>query len=85
MSEKLDIEFIPCIDFEMINKLLDCLLVFDDSCEEICQEKDATTTSLSDESSPVEDIALSHPAVQQLLPEPATQLFRKAYPLAEPA
>ena len=37
--EKLNIEFVPCLDFEMIKKLENCLLVFDDSWEEIYQEK----------------------------------------------
>ena len=39
MSEKLDIEFIPCLDIETIKKLQNCLLVFDDSCEESFREK----------------------------------------------
>ena len=39
MSESLNIEFIPCLDFEMIKNLENCLLVFDDSCEEIYQEQ----------------------------------------------
>ena len=39
MSERLNIEFIPCLDFEMIKNLENCLLVFDDSCEEIYQEQ----------------------------------------------
>ena len=34
MCERLNIEFIPCLDFEMIKNLENCLLVFDDSCEE---------------------------------------------------
>ena len=36
----MDIEFVPCLYFSMIKKLEDCLLVFDDSCEEIYQEKE---------------------------------------------
>ena len=40
MNEKLGIEFIPCLDFEMIKSLENCLLVFDDSCEEIYQENE---------------------------------------------
>ena len=39
MSERLNIEFIPCLDFDMIKNLENCLLVFDDSCEEIYQEQ----------------------------------------------
>jgi len=44
MSEKIpNIEFIPCIDFDMINELpsdINHLLIFDDSCEEISKSKD---------------------------------------------
>jgi ABC-type dipeptide/oligopeptide/nickel transport system ATPase component len=40
MKRSLNIEFISCIDFEMISKLTDCLLVFDDSCEEIYEKKE---------------------------------------------
>ena len=36
MSERLNIEFIPCLDFEMIRNFEIYLLVFDDSCEETC-------------------------------------------------
>ena len=32
--------FVPCLDFEMIKKLENCLVVFDDSCEKIYQEKE---------------------------------------------
>ena len=38
MSERLNIEFNPCLGFEMIKNLENCLLVFDDSCE-IYQEQ----------------------------------------------
>ena len=38
-SERINIEFNPCLDFEMIENLENCLLVFDDSCEEIYQEQ----------------------------------------------
>ncbi|MEM6402222.1 MAG: hypothetical protein AAF757_18665 [Cyanobacteria bacterium P01_D01_bin.116] len=44
MSEKIpNIEFIGCIDFDMINELpsnVNHLLIFDDSCEEISKSKD---------------------------------------------
>jgi hypothetical protein len=36
---KIDIEFIPCIDFDMIEKVENCLLIFDDSCDDIYSEK----------------------------------------------
>ena len=39
MSERLNVEFIPCLDFEMIKNWENCLLVFDDSCDEIYQEQ----------------------------------------------
>ena len=39
MQYDLDIEFVSCIDFEMIEKLENCLLIFDDSCEEIYEDK----------------------------------------------
>ena len=39
MQHDLDIEFVSCIDFEMIEKLENCLLIFDDSCEEIYEDK----------------------------------------------
>ena len=40
MQEKLKFtEFVPCIDFDLISKLSNCLLIFDDSCEEIYEDK----------------------------------------------
>ena len=39
-TEKLNIKFVPCLGFEMIKKLENCSLVFDDSCGEIYQEKE---------------------------------------------
>ena len=36
----MNIEFAPCLDFKMINKLENCLLVFDNFCEEFYQEKE---------------------------------------------
>ena len=35
-----DIGFIKLSSFEIVNKLLDCMIVFDDTCEEIFNEKD---------------------------------------------
>ena len=40
MAKKLNIESVACLNFSMIKKLEDCLLVFDDSCEKIYQEKE---------------------------------------------
>ena len=39
MQQNLNVEFVPCIDFDMIENLRDCLLIFDDSCEEIYNDK----------------------------------------------
>ena len=39
MSENIDIEFVPYLDFEKIKKLHKCLHAVDDSCEELYQEK----------------------------------------------
>ena len=40
MSIKLDVDFVPCLEFDMIKKLANCFLVFDAACEEIHLEKD---------------------------------------------
>ena len=37
---KFDIEFIELSSFEIVNNLRDCLIVFDDTCEENFNEKD---------------------------------------------
>ena len=37
---KFDIEFIKLSSFEIVNNLRDCLIVFDDTCKEIFNEKD---------------------------------------------
>ena len=42
-----DIEFLPCLEFEMIKNLESCLLVFDDSCEAIYQEKEFVKLAVS--------------------------------------
>lgn len=39
MQMELNIQFVPCVDFDMIVNLTDCLLIFDDSCEEIYEDK----------------------------------------------
>ena len=38
VSKRENIEFVPGIDFDLIDGLTDCLLIFDDSCEEIFNE-----------------------------------------------
>ena len=37
---KFDIEFIKMTNFEIVNNLRVCMIVFDDNCEEIFDEKD---------------------------------------------
>ena len=45
MQDKIvDIEFLLCLEFE---NLQNCLLVFDDSCEEIYQEKEFVKLAVS--------------------------------------
>ena len=47
VEKKMNIEFINCLDFEIIKTLQDCLLNFDDSCEEIYQGKDFVKYAVS--------------------------------------
>ena len=60
MRKKIDIEFVPCLDFEMIKKLQNCLLVFDDSCEEIYQEKDFVKIAVAGRLKKVHCIFVKH-------------------------
>jgi hypothetical protein len=39
MQFEFNLELVPCIDFDMVEKLENCLLIFDDSCEEIYDDK----------------------------------------------
>ena len=39
MFKTLDIENMPCLDFDMIKNPVNCLLLFENSCEEIYLEK----------------------------------------------
>ena len=39
MAKKLNTEIVPCLDFVMIKKLENFLLVFDDSCKKILRKK----------------------------------------------
>ena len=43
----MNIEFINCLNFELIKTFQDCLLIFDDSCEEIYQEKEFVKIAVS--------------------------------------
>ena len=60
MSAKLNIEFVPCLDFQMIKDLENCLLIFDDSCEEIYQEKDFVKLAVSGRHKKVHCIFVKH-------------------------
>ena len=60
MAEKLNIEFVPCLDFEMIKKLENCLLVFDDSCEEIYQEKEFVKIAVAGRHKKIHCIFVKH-------------------------
>ena len=47
MQDKIeDIDFLPCLEFEMIKNLENCLLVFDDSCGDLPGEGICKTCSL---------------------------------------
>ena len=40
IEKDLYVEFVPCLDFDMIKYLEDCLLIFDNSGDKIYQEKE---------------------------------------------
>ena len=60
MAKKLNIEFVPCLDYSMIKKLEGCLLVFDDSCEEIYQEKEFVKLAVAGRHKKVHCIFVKH-------------------------
>ena len=60
MAEKLNIEFVPCLDFEMIKKLENCLLVLDDSCEETYQEKEFVKIAVAGRHKKIHCIFVKH-------------------------
>ena len=60
MAGKLNIEFVPCLDFEMIKKLENCLLVFDDSCKEIYQEKEFVKIAVAGRHKKIHCIFVKH-------------------------
>ena len=61
MQDKIeDIEFLPCLEFEMIKNLENCLLVFDDSCKEIYQEKEFVKLAVSGRHKKVNCIFVKH-------------------------
>ena len=60
MAEELNIEFVPCLDFSMIKKLEDCLLVFDDSCEKIYHKKEFVKLAVAGRHKKVHCIFVKH-------------------------
>ena len=60
MEEKLNIEFLSCLNFQMIKSLENCMLVFDDSCEEIYQEKEFVKLAVSGRYKNVNCIFVKH-------------------------
>ena len=47
VEKRMNIEFISCLDFDLIKTLQECLLIFDDSCEEIYQDKNFARIAVS--------------------------------------
>lgn len=60
MQKDFNIEFISCINFEMIENLENCLLVFDDSCEEIYENKQFLKIATSGRHKKVHVIFVKH-------------------------
>ena len=60
IKSKIDIEFVQTLDFELIKKLNNCLLIFDDSCEEIFEEKDFCKIAVSGRHKKVHVIFVKH-------------------------
>ncbi len=60
MQTLLNIEFVPCIDFDMIETLENCLLIFDDSCEEIYNNKKFAKIATSGRHKDVHVIFVKH-------------------------
>ena len=60
MAEKLNIEFVPCLDLEMIKKFENCLLVFDDSCEEIHQKEEFVKIAVAGRHKKIHCILVKH-------------------------
>ena len=65
METELNIQFIGCIDFDMIDNLADCLLIFDDSCEEIYAEKRFSKIATSGRHRNIHVIYVKHNLYQQ--------------------
>ena len=65
MRSELNIEFVQCIDFEMIEKLQNSLLIFDDSCEEIYDNKRFVKIAVSGRHRNLHVIYVKHNLFQQ--------------------
>ena len=66
MAKKQNIEFVPCLDFSMIKKLEGCLLVFDDSSEEIYQAKKFVKLAVAERHKNVHCIFMKHNLFHQV-------------------
>ena len=62
---KFDIEFIKSSSFEIVNNLRDCMIVFDDTCEEIFNEKDFVKLATAGRHKNVHVIYVKHNLFQQ--------------------
>ena len=62
---KFDIEFIKWSSFEIVNNLHDCMIVFDDTCEEIFNEKDFVKLATAGRHKNVHVIYVKHNLFQQ--------------------
>ena len=62
---KFDIEFIKLSSFEILNILRDCVIVFDDTCEEIFMEKDFVKLATASRHENVHVIYVKHNLFQQ--------------------
>ena len=62
---KLYIEFINLSNFEIINKLRDCMIVFDDTCEKVFHEKDFVKLATAGRHKNVHVVYVEHNLIQQ--------------------
>ena len=62
---KFDIEFIKLSSFEFVNNLRDCMIVFEDTCEEIFNEKDFVKLATAGRHKNVHVIYVKHNLFQQ--------------------
>ena len=62
---KFDIEIVKFSSFESVNNLRDCMIVFDDTCEEIFNEKDFVNLATADRHKNVHVFYIKHNLFQQ--------------------